>query len=82
LHAFYIFRYFCKRKNKNETEINLVPEMQKCGIWNDILAAMNLVAYHSESLIMYVNNNVVESYNSIVAKYVGGKRINFSFRGN
>ncbi|KAL4112571.1 hypothetical protein QTP88_016326 [Uroleucon formosanum] len=72
--------YFCKRKK--ESEFNLVPEMQKCGIWNDIMAAVNLVAYHSDSLIYHVNNNVVESYNSIVAKYVGGKRINFSFKGS
>lgn len=74
-----MIRYFCKRKK--ESEFNLVPEMQKCGIWNDIMAAVNLVAYHSDSLIYHVNNNVVESYNSIVAKYVGGKRINFSFKG-
>lgn len=74
-----MIRYFCKRKK--ESEFNLVPEMQKCGIWNDIMAAVNLVAYHSDSLIYHVNNNAVESYNSIVAKYVGGKRINFSFKG-
>jgi len=74
------FRYFCTRKN--DTDINLVPEMQECGIWNDIVASINLVAYHSESLVYHVNNNAVESYNSIVVKYIGGKRINFSFKGD
>ncbi|KAL4127182.1 hypothetical protein QTP88_011379 [Uroleucon formosanum] len=68
-------------KKKNDTNINLVPEMQECGIWNDIIASINLVSYHSESLVYHVNNNAVESYNSIMAKYIGGKRINFSFRG-
>lgn len=56
--------------------------MQECDVWNDIIASINLVAYHSESLVYHVNNNAVELYNSIVAKYIGGKRINFSFRGD
>jgi len=56
--------------------------MQKCSVWNDLIAAVNLVAYHSNSLIHHVNNNCVETYNSVVAKYVGGKRVNFSLRGN
>lgn len=62
-------------------EINLVTELQKCGVWNDLIAATNLVAYHVNSLIHYVNNNCVEGYNNIVAKFIG-KRINFSLRGN
>ncbi|KAL4083865.1 hypothetical protein QTP88_029181 [Uroleucon formosanum] len=72
--------YFCS-KNK-ENEVNLVPELQKYGVWNDLIAAVNLVAYHSNSLIYHVNNNSVETYNSVVAKYVGGKRVNFSLRGS
>jgi hypothetical protein len=43
-----------------------------------LIAALNLVAYHANSLIHYVNNNCVEGYNNLVAKYVGSKRINFS----
>lgn len=74
------FSYFCS-KNK-ENEVNLVPELQKYGVWNDLISAVNLVAYHSNSLIYHVNNNSVETYNSVVAKYVGGKRMNFSLRGN
>lgn len=50
--------------------------MQNCGIWND-MAAVHLMAYHSDSLIYHVNNNVVESYNSVVAKYIGDKRVKF-----
>lgn len=41
------------------------------------MAAVHLMAYHSDSLIYHVNNNVVESYNNIVAKYVRDKRVNF-----
>lgn len=60
----------------------MVPELEKCGLWINIIAATNLVTYHANSLIHNDNSNCVEDYNSIVAKYVGGKRINFSFRGN
>lgn len=56
--------------------------MENSGLWQDISAAKNLVAYHADSLICDVNNNYVESYNSVVAKFVGGKRINYSLRGN
>lgn len=55
--------------------------METCALWTDILAARNLVAHHASSLIYNVHNNVVEGFNSVIAKYVGGKRINFSLRG-
>jgi len=61
--------------------MNLIPEMEQCGLWQDIISAKNLVSHHSESLIFFVNNNCVENYNSIVAKYTGGKRVKFSLRG-
>jgi len=51
-------------------------------LWQDITAAKNLVAFHSDSLIHDLTNNHVESYNSIVAKFVGGKRVNYSLRGS
>jgi len=46
--------------------------MKKCGLWQDITAAKNLVAYHADSLIYDINNNCVVSYNSVVVKFVGG----------
>lgn len=55
--------------------------MEKCGLWLDVLEARNLVAHHSESLVHFVNNNCKESYNNVVVKYVGCKRVNYSFRG-
>jgi hypothetical protein len=61
---------------------NHVPEMEKCGQWQDISAAKNLVAYHANSLFCDINNNYVELYNSVVAKFAGGGRINYSLRGN
>ncbi|KAL4136190.1 hypothetical protein QTP88_007754 [Uroleucon formosanum] len=66
--------------NPKENEVNLVPQMQTSGLWADILGARNIVAPHVSSLIYNVNNNVVEGFNNVIAKYVGGKRINFSLR--
>ncbi|KAL4101104.1 hypothetical protein QTP88_021124 [Uroleucon formosanum] len=71
-------QYFCSEPKPKEK--NLISEMEKCGLWQEILGVRNLVAHHSDSLINFVNNNCVESYNSVVAKYVGVKRINYSFR--
>lgn len=73
------FSYFCTGVKAGE--INQIPDMKQCGLWQDIIAAKNLVSHHSDSLIYFVNNNCVENYNSIVAKYTGGKRVNFSCRG-
>lgn len=56
--------------------------MEETGLWQDILGARNIVAHHAQSLIYNVNNNSVEGYNSVLAKFIGGKRINFSLRGN
>lgn len=38
------------------------------------------VANHARSSIEDVDTNTVERFNSIIAKYVGGKRINFTMR--
>jgi len=76
---FIYFSYFCKGPIENE--VNLVPQMETSGLWADILGTRNIVAHHVSSLIYNVNNNVVEGFNNVIAKYVGGKRINFSLRG-
>lgn len=72
--------YFCNGPKENE--VNLVPQMESCGLWVDILGARNIVAHHSSSLIYNVNNNVVEGFNSVIAKHFGEKRVNFSCRGS
>ncbi|GFR15215.1 yqaJ domain-containing protein [Trichonephila clavata] len=40
------------------------------------------LADNSKSLLFSANNNCVEQFNSIVAKFIGGKRINFCLRGS
>lgn len=40
----------------------------------------NNLTKHSESLVHNLDSNIAESFNSLVAKMTGGKRINFSQR--
>jgi len=64
----FIRRYFCT--GPKEGEINLVPQMDNCGLFKDILGARNIVAHHAQSLIYNVNNNAVEGFNSVVRIYI------------
>lgn len=72
--------YFCKRVIENE--VNYVPQMKECGLFKDVLACALRLKFHAHSLLKNVNNNYAEQYNNLVAKFVGGKRINFSSRGS
>jgi len=40
------------------------------------------MSYHAESLLLNHNNNAAELYNSILTKFIGGKRVNFSLKGS
>ena len=59
-----------------------MSNLKKFGVWDDICRARNLLTYHTESLMYGYNNNSAELYNSILTKFVGGKRINFSLKGS
>lgn len=63
-------------------EDNIVPDLKIFGVWDDICRARNFLTYHTESLMYGYNNNSAELYNSILTKYVGGKRVNFSLKGS
>lgn len=69
-------KYFCS--GHKEGEKNLVSELVSCGLFEEITKAVRYLAYNSRSLIYDVDSNVVEQFNSIIAKFVGGKRINYS----
>jgi len=68
--------YFCKRQKLGE--LNLVSEVTKCGLMSDIYSVIRRVADNSKSLVLDVDNNHCEQYNSIINKHIAGKRINFS----
>lgn len=54
--------------------------MKTSGLFDDILEINERLVRNAESLIINMDNNAAELYNSILAKVVGGKRINYSWR--
>lgn len=77
--------YYCKKLTENveSVEENLVPIMKsKEGgfIFSAILKFVSRLVNNAPSLMHNVNNNIAEIFNSVIAKFVGGKRINYSGR--
>lgn len=56
--------------------------MKRCGLWDDISSIRSTLTYLTESLMFNLNNNAAENYNSILVKFVGGKRVNLSLKGS
>lgn len=69
--------YYCTSQNNSE-DLTLI--LKTCAIWHRIKFVVNTVAAKARSLMHNSDSNRVESFNSIIAKFVGGKRINFSLR--
>lgn len=70
--------YYCTESRKDEE--NLVPKVRSLLI--KIMGHTAQIAFHSKSLLHNVTNNRAEQFNSIVAKLVGGKRVNFSLKNS
>ncbi|KAF2888058.1 hypothetical protein ILUMI_18114 [Ignelater luminosus] len=68
-----------QKKHLQETSnlmlIDTCPEM-----FSKLAFIIHSLELNVRSLIQDVDSNVVEHFNSTVAKFVGGKRINFSLR--
>ena len=52
------------------------------GVYQDVQEILRTLLAHAESLLYNTNNNTGESLNAIIAKYIGGKRLNFAERGS
>lgn len=52
------------------------------GLYPKIESAVTYLAAYSDSLLLNLTNNPAESFNSIICKEIGGKRINFGKRGS
>lgn len=63
---------FCKNDQ------NYVPSLKSCNTFEKMSAAVRQLMYCAKDLILGETNNVAEHYNSIVAMFVGAKRVNFS----
>lgn len=57
---------------------NYVPALEECNTFEKMSSIMRQLMYCAKDLIQGETNNAAEHYNSIVAKFVGGKRVNFS----
>lgn len=73
--------YYCKPE-KYTDDPNLVSDLRDCGIWTDIQQFLLSLIANAESLIIDVTNNTVEQFNNVIAKFIGGKRVNFTTRGS
>lgn len=53
----------------------------KCWTVGKIMVAMRQWTWHVESLVCDKDINRVETFNSVITKFIGGKRINFALSG-
>lgn len=65
--------YFCSKKEERNYLQELGPTIK-----SELKMLINRLSRNSKSLLIDVDSNVAERFNSIIAKTVGGKRINFS----
>nr|XP_012145670.1 PREDICTED: uncharacterized protein LOC105663106 isoform X2 [Megachile rotundata] len=73
--------YFCNQYSAPNV-INYVPQLKEAGIYKRIEEAMQPLFKNIQSLLYCMNNNAAEVFNAIIAKYIGGKRINFGLKGS
>lgn len=71
-------KYFCNKPEEPNYMDNIAATDNNFYI--NIMTHLNYLAKHSKSLIEDMDSNVVESFNSVIAKLIGGKRINFALR--
>lgn len=57
-----------------------MPALKSCGPFNEVLTAMSRLVDNAGSLTLDADNTVSEQFSSVVAKFVGGKRINYSLK--
>ena len=69
--------YFCKRQ---KFEKDFTTMLKNSGLFCKIMEVMHRLADNAKSLLFDMSSNAVESFNSIIAKFVGGKRINYCLR--
>lgn len=57
---------------------NCVPFFRAVGLFQKVDLLMQKLSHNSDSLLYKVTNNIVESFNNIICKIVGSKRINYA----
>lgn len=72
--------YFCNGPKIGEQ--NIVPEAEKCGLIREIVQIYRRVIDNAKSLLLDVDNNICEQFNSIINKHIAGKRIHFALKNS
>jgi len=76
----------CKERGliciRDEKEANHVPYLKLHALYQKVEAPLRYLSCFSDSLILNHTNNPAEWFNSIIAKLIAGKRINFGARGS
>lgn len=74
--------YYCKYKQgiKQGNSNNEVPALKTRGIFYKLLEIFQILSDYAKSLLYNVSTNKVENFNSLIAKFLGGKRINYSLK--
>jgi len=70
-------KYFCKKSGVVQN-ISAEEKKKYKNISQDIDTIVSRLTNNANSLIMDVDNNVCEQLNSVINKFLGGKRINFT----
>lgn len=78
----YCKEYFCRPDTRRIEPVGLLPAIVGCGLMDAVHILSKRLSYHSRSLIHNCTSNIVESFNAVIAKLVGGKRVNYSSRGS
>ncbi|CAG4936322.1 unnamed protein product [Parnassius apollo] len=73
--------HFCD-KTGNVEQNDIPSDFKLSSLWQRICIMIQGIASHARSLLHDVDSNVVERYHSIIAKYVGGKRVKFSLKNS
>ncbi|KAK4877152.1 hypothetical protein RN001_009658 [Aquatica leii] len=71
---------YCKRMDCNEQ--NFIPLLTSCNLFVEIVKLIENVMGKADRLVANETTNSAERYMSLVAKFTGGKRINFTQRGS
>ena len=60
--------------------MNFVPPLIEVCLFNKIMEIMKKFADYSKNLLYNISNNTIEEFNSINAKFIDRKRINYCLK--
>ncbi|KAF2903225.1 hypothetical protein ILUMI_02966, partial [Ignelater luminosus] len=64
-------------------EKNHIEDIKSCAaFYNKLVITVKSISQHARSLIYNLDSNVAEHFHSVIANFVGGKRIDFSKGGS